>query len=318
MKTTPTAHDALFKQFLTHPETARDFLEAHLPAALREACDLTTLRLESGSFVEDDLRAYYSDVLYSLKTQRGDGYIFCLVEHQSSPDKLMAFRLIRYAIAAMQRHLAAGHDTLPLVIPILFYHGQVTPYPHSMNWLQAFSDPALATQLYSGDFPLVDITVIPDERIMQHRRVAILELLQKHIRQRDLADLMDQLVTLLLAGYTTREQLTSLVHYMLNAGDTRNPGELLSTLASRVPEHEDTLMTIAEKLRREGEQRGLKKGEQRGLEKGLLLGEEKGRKEGERDASLKIARTMLANGLDRNAVMKMTGLTEDDLKQIRH
>ncbi|STX07956.1 putative transposase [Klebsiella pneumoniae] len=40
MKTTPTAHDALFKQFLTHPETARDFLEVHLPAALRQACDL--------------------------------------------------------------------------------------------------------------------------------------------------------------------------------------------------------------------------------------------------------------------------------------
>lgn len=31
MKTTPIAHDALFKQFLTHPETARDFLEVHLP-----------------------------------------------------------------------------------------------------------------------------------------------------------------------------------------------------------------------------------------------------------------------------------------------
>ncbi len=39
----------------------------------------------------------------------------------------MAFRLMRYAIAAMQRHLDAGHDRLPLVIPVLFYHGLVTP-----------------------------------------------------------------------------------------------------------------------------------------------------------------------------------------------
>ena len=29
-------------------------------------------------------------------------------------------------------------------------------------------------------------------------------------------------------------------------------------------------------------------------------------------------RTMLQNGIDRNTVMKMTGLTEDDLAQIRH
>ncbi len=43
-----------------------------------------------------------------------------------------------------------------------------------------------------------------------------------------------------------------------------------------------------------------------------------GRSEGERQATLKIARTMLQNGIDRNTVMKMTGLTEDNLAQIRH
>ena len=35
----------------------------------------------------------------------------------------MAFRLIRYAVADMQRHLEAGHKKLPLVIPVLFYTG---------------------------------------------------------------------------------------------------------------------------------------------------------------------------------------------------
>ncbi len=64
----------------------------------------------------------------------------------------MAFRLMRYAIAAMQRHLAAGHEQLLLVIPVLFYHGQVTPYPYSISWLQGFSVPALAGQLYGGQF----------------------------------------------------------------------------------------------------------------------------------------------------------------------
>lgn len=32
----------------------------------------------------------------------------------------------------------------------------------------------------------------------------------------------------------------------------------------------------------------------------------------------KVARTMLQNGIDRNTVMKMTGITEDNLAQIRH
>lgn len=312
--TTPTLHDAVFKQFLTHPETARDFLDIHLPPALRKLCDLNTLQLASGSFIEDDLRPYYSDVLYSLKAGNGDGYVYCLIEHQSTPDKHMAFRLMRYAIAAMQRHLDAGHKTLPLVIPVLFYQGKVSPYPYSMSWLDEFETPEYARTLYSENFPLVDITIIPDDEIMQHRRMAILELLQKHIRQRDLTELLDQLTTLLLGGNTTQEQLISVINYMLQAGESRDPAALINTLASRVPQHEETLMTIAEKLRLEGEQRGIQKGLQLGEQKGR----QEGRQEGEREAALKIARTMLASGLDRALVMQMTGLTEYELAQIRH
>jgi len=56
-------------------------MELHLPAELRAICDLSTLKLESGSFVEDDLRQYFSDVLYSVKTAEGDGYVHVLIEH---------------------------------------------------------------------------------------------------------------------------------------------------------------------------------------------------------------------------------------------
>ncbi|MCR2296834.1 Rpn family recombination-promoting nuclease/putative transposase, partial [Salmonella enterica] len=84
--------------------------------------------------------------------------------------------------------------------------------------------------------------------IMQHRRMAVLELLQKHVRQRDLAELLDRLVTLLLTGYTTDEQLTSLLSYMLQVGETHSPAALLRQLAERVPHHEDKIMTIAERL----------------------------------------------------------------------
>ncbi|MBL5860479.1 Rpn family recombination-promoting nuclease/putative transposase [Serratia fonticola] len=300
-KTIPSLHDSVFKQFLTHPDTARDFLELHLPPTLLQSCDLNTLKLESGSFIESDLRAYYSDVLYSLKTSKGDGFVYALIEHQSSPDKHMAFRPVRYAIAAMQRHLEAGNDQLPLVIPILFYHGQVSPYPYSMSWLEEFSEPELAKQLYAGYFPLVDVTVIPDDEIMQHRRIAILELLQKHVRHRDLFELQERLVTLLLAGYTTKEQLISLINYMLQVGSTAEPDRLIRELAKRTPRHEEELMTIAEYL----EQKGFENGLQKGIEK-------------ERETVLKIASAMLAKGFDQAMVMQLTGLSTEDLVKISH
>ncbi|CAI0959978.1 MULTISPECIES: Rpn family recombination-promoting nuclease/putative transposase [Serratia] len=320
---TPTPHDAAFRQFLTQPEIARDFMELHLPPELRAICDLSTLKLESGSFVEDDLRQYFSDVLYSLKTTAGDdGYIHVLIEHQSTPDKHMAFRLIRYAIAAMQRHLDAGHKKLPLVIPVLFYTGKRTPYPYSTNWLREFYDPELAGKLYTAEFPLVDVTVIPDNEIMGHRSMAALTLLQKHIRQRDLAELTDKLATILLSGYLSSPQVISLVHYILLAGEASDAEAFVRELALRVPQHEDELMTIAQQLEQKGIEKGIEQGIEMGIEKGIPLGEqrgiEKGRQEGVLEGKLTVARAMLANGIDHDSVMKMTGLTAEDLAQIRH
>jgi len=124
----PTPHDLTFKQFLTHPEIARDFMQLHLPADLQNLCDFNTLKLESGSFIEENLRPWFSDVLYSLKTTAGDAFVHVLIEHQSMPDRHVVFRLLRYAVAAMQRHLDEGHKKLPRVI----LHRQVQPLLHAM------------------------------------------------------------------------------------------------------------------------------------------------------------------------------------------
>ena len=301
-----TPHDATFRQFLKLPEIARDFMEIHLPPELRSICDFNTLKLENGSFVEENLQQYFSDVLYSLKTNEGEeGYIQVLIEHQSSPDKHMAFRMIRYAVAAMQSHLDAGHKKLPLVIPILFYTGKRTPYPYSTNWFQEFACPERAKKLYSNDFPLVDITVIPDEEIMEHRSMAALTLLQKHIHQRNLTELMDKLVSLLMTGYLASSQVVTLINYVIHAGNSTDAETFVRELALRIPHHEDELMTIAQQL----EQKGMMKGMEKGMEKGMQLGEQRGMKQGKSQ----VAQAMLQHGMDYDVVMRLTGLSVEEL-----
>ncbi|HHN8541186.1 Rpn family recombination-promoting nuclease/putative transposase [Citrobacter cronae] len=305
--TTATPHDAVFKKIMSYPEMARDFLDIHLPPALREICDLQTLKLEPGSFIEQDLRAFYSDVLWSLKTREGQGYIYCVIEHQSTAVQHMAFRLMRYAIAAMQHHLDAGNKTLPLVVPMLFYHGQQSPYPWSLNWLDEFDCPQLARQLYSEAFPLVDITVIPDDEIAQHRRVALLELMQKHIRDRDLMGLVDRLVSLLVTSTANDSQLQTLLNYLLRYGNVSHVSAFIHEVAERSPHHKERLMTIAERLRQEGHHHGLQEGIQQGLEQGV--------QKGTQEEALRIARMMLENGIDHNLVQLITGLLPGEVTE---
>ena len=107
--------------------------------------------------------------------------------------------------------------------------------------------------------------MISDNDIMQHRRIALLELVQKHARHRDLMEIVEPLVTLLLTDYTTDKQVRSLISYLLQVGETNNPEALITTLAQSVPKHEDTLMTIAEQLEQRGEQRGIQRGRQEAL-----------------------------------------------------
>lgn len=78
-----------------------------------------------------NLRARYSGRTVVGTNPCGLGYVYVVIEHQSSPDNHMAFRLMRYAIAAMQRHLDAGHKTLPLVVPMLFITARpvLIPFP---------------------------------------------------------------------------------------------------------------------------------------------------------------------------------------------
>ncbi|MBJ3592898.1 Rpn family recombination-promoting nuclease/putative transposase [Salmonella enterica subsp. enterica serovar Saintpaul] len=207
---TSTPHDAVFKTFLHHPETARDFLEIHLPASLRELCDLQTLKLESDSFIEEDLRACYSDVMWSLKTTEGE--------------------------------------------------------------------------------------------IVQHRRMALLELIQKHIRQRDLMGWVEQIVSLLLTGFTNDSQIKTLFNYILRTGDAPRFNEFIREVAERSSQHKEHLMTIAERLH------------EAGLQKGRL----EGLLEGQRAEARRIARTMLADGIDISTVQKITRLSVEDLQLLSH
>ncbi|CTU65387.1 transposase YhgA family protein [Escherichia coli] len=250
-----TPHDAVFKQFLMHAETARDFLEIHLPVELRELCDLNTLHLASGSFIEESLKGHSTDVLYSVQMQGNPGYLHVVIEHQSKLDKKMAFRIMRYSIAAMHRHLEADHDKLPLV----------------------------------------DITITPDDEIMQHRRIAILELLQKHIRQRDLMLLLEQLVTLIDEGYTSESQLVAMRNYMLQRGHTEQADLFYGVLRDRETGGE-SMVTLAQWF------------EEKGIEKGIQQGRQEERQE--------FAQRFLSKGMSREDVAEMTNLSLAEIDRL--
>jgi predicted transposase/invertase (TIGR01784 family) len=76
-----------------------------------------------------------------------------------------------------------------------------------------------------------------------------------------------------------------------------------------------------ERSREEGREEGIKVGIKTGREEGIKAGREEGikagREEGIKAGRKDIARTMLANGMDRATVAQMTGLSEAELDRLR-
>ncbi|HIC6369416.1 TPA: Rpn family recombination-promoting nuclease/putative transposase [Salmonella enterica subsp. enterica serovar Infantis] len=309
-------HDGLFKLFLREPDTARDFLAVHLPADIRSQVRLDTLKLEPGSFVDQKLRELHSDVLYSVETAEGHaGYIYCLVEHQSTADRMMAWRMMRYSMAVMDAHLKKGNDTLPVVVPLLFYQGRVRPYPYSTDWIDCFDVPALAREVYSRPWPLVDVSVMEDSDLQSHRRMALLELVQRDIRHRDAASLLRDVVQLIRLAGNTREQVEAVLCYIIYNGMTSESiTPFLYELAGEIPEYKELIMgTIAQQLKEEGIQLGIQQGIQQGIEQGIeqarLVAQQK---------LLETAYALLDNGVSLDVVIKSTGLSRETLEQPRH
>lgn len=140
----------------------------------------------------------------------------------------------------------------------------------------------------------------------------MLELLQKHVRQRDMLELHEQLVRLLALGYTGNAQLKTLLNYLLQAGHTADPAAFLQALAHRTKDHQhkETLMNIAQFLREEGMAQG--------LSQGLSQGRAEGRAEGVEQEALRIAKAMLEKGLPPETVTQLTGLAPEIVEQARH
>ncbi|HGG5248837.1 TPA: Rpn family recombination-promoting nuclease/putative transposase [Salmonella enterica subsp. enterica serovar Paratyphi B] len=315
-------HDPLFKLFLREPVTARDFLEAHLPEDIRSLVHLDTLRLESGSYVDEELKEMHSDILYSVKMAQDEQcLLYCVVEHQSTEDELMAWRMTKYTIRAMDDHLKKGYKTLPVVVPLLFYHGEIRPYPYSMDWLDCFEQPELARRVLSKPWPLIDVSVLDDDDIKTHRRMALLEMVQRDIRLRDGRELLGRLVQLIQLGLNSREQVEAILRYtILNGMTGEDISPYINQLSGDIPEYEDLMDTIAQQLIRKGAEQ----------ERQASLERERASLEQERQASLErerqiarktlldAARALIDNGVSQEVVMKTMGLSREELEQPRH
>ncbi|HEX4045752.1 MAG TPA: Rpn family recombination-promoting nuclease/putative transposase, partial [Gammaproteobacteria bacterium] len=181
------AHDQFFRTVMADQRVACDFLMAYLPKEMSQVIDWKKLELQQRSYIDEVRKESIVDVLYKTKINEKEAYLYLLLEHQSTPDELMPFRLLKYICAIIDQHLKVTKEKfLPLVYPVVVYHAD-RPYPYSTDIKDLVDAPKeLIEHYFLKPFQLIDLGQIKDEELKAHTWSGVMEFALKHVFARDL------------------------------------------------------------------------------------------------------------------------------------
>ena len=114
-------HDKIFKEMLSDKKSTVDFINSFLHLNLVED-DIEKYEKE---FRTSEFSNVEADVVYKIKNKN----VFILIEHQSSVDYKMSYRIMRYKYAIIEsaidkKRLKEKSYRIPMVIPIVLYTGK--------------------------------------------------------------------------------------------------------------------------------------------------------------------------------------------------
>ncbi len=264
MKKLQKKHDKIAKLFLADPDIAYKFLSLYLQTEILAKCDLSKINVEPGTYIDEELQSQYSDIVYKIdlhnQSDTDSIYLYVLIEHQSRDDELMPLRIIHYQLEIIQKHLDKYKDNelkLPLVVPLVFYNGKKSPYPYPCDIHELFADKELAAQVPLGKFNLIDLTTKSDDEILNHGKLSILEMVTKHIHDRDFIKAVDLVIEALIIVHDEKiseSLINGIFSYLMNAKETKELVYLLKQVQQKTPFYERNAMSYAEELLKQGRQ----------------------------------------------------------------
>jgi predicted transposase YdaD len=276
-------HDKLFKATFSELEHARSVLATALPGPVSALVEWASLELVSGELVDARLAKMQSDLLFRARIGAHEAYLYVLFEHQSSPDRAMPLRLLRYMSRIWERlEREAGADKLPAIVPVVLHHGErrwtaPTRFGDLLD-LDPGARDALAPFVPDFTFVLDDLAKVDDDALRARALTDLARLVLVVLsRARGADDLVavlrpwTQTMLAVLAAPSGAAALATVARYIVEAGDAP-PEELVDFFAELGPSSGEALVTTYDQLVERGRREGKLEGKAEGKLEGKLEG----------------------------------------------
>ena len=265
--------DSFVRELLSKIDNARDFLQNYLPEYVVEHLDLTTVKLEKETFIDQQLREVRSDLLFKLRLRDGvKASIYVLFEHKSYPEPMISLDILRYMVRIWDQWLKQDKTLkqLPPIISLVLYHGQ-----KKWNIARQFSGLITDSDKFSEFIPnfhysLCDLSKYSDEEIKRGERIiqgALLTLKYSHSQR--IVNKLPGIFDLYIDIFDTprgRAALHALLHYLVRGIENIQKKDLKHALTEVFKDKGDDVMaTIAEQWTQEKKPIWIQKGIEQGI-----------------------------------------------------
>lgn len=320
MKVIKNPHDKFVKETLGDVEITRDFLQNYLPEYILGIINTDTLTPAKDTFVTD-LKEYFSDLLFQVEINGNAGYLYFLFEHKSYKENDIAIQLLSYLIEIWKTFRNEETKELPVVIPLVIYHGKSTwDVAEKLSGLfHGYDQLPKDTQILIPDYKylLYDMSAYSDEEIKGEAQLRVFLDILKHIFDKDSQQLIARIESAFQELDSKRTGLEYFEVYLKYILNVRNDIPIEKVKKRLSTEGRKRLMSVAEELRKEGKMEGKMEGIIEGRKEGKIEGKKEGKIEGMKEGKIEVAKNMLKSGIDEEQIVNFTGLTKDTLKQIK-
>jgi len=248
-------HDRFFREVFSRLDLSREFLSKSLPTAIAATLDFVTLELRPGSFLDEELQQYFSDLLFRANLQTGQtAYVYILLEHKSYPEWFTGLQLLRYQVEIWEqvrkeekakaartekRKKKQQRAKLPPIFPLVIYQRKRkwTAPQHFHDLIEASAE--WRPYLPAFKYELVSVVSLRETELFSAVLLRAAIRLMRHIFDPDLAHKLPQIweeFRNLAWGPDEQGFLMVMLSYVSSANANVTPEELKRSLEIAFPQ----------------------------------------------------------------------------------
>lgn len=288
-------HDKLVKNILKNEVEISKFINDFIEP--NQKVESQNLIKYTNSYITKKYKNKEADFVYKLKSKE----VFFLIEHQSTIDNTMQYRILNYCIDIMQEwnktNKIKKETTYPIVVPIIIYTGD-----------EKWKKPKIFREKQIGDYVFENYKIDLEYNLIEINKMSTKFLLEKRSmfgyrmiieKSKDKLELKENLELIVknMKNKKQLEEIRNIILYLLN--DSLEEGsiqELLEKIDIKMNKGDDGMSSLYERLVNENIQ---------------MI------KKGKKEARIEIAQKLIKKKETDESIIELTQISQKDLNKLK-